>query len=522
MSLLNAGEFNRVAELGQKLTQSQPSAAVPWALLAAAQAGLGKLEDAAAHYHTALALDPNFIEARFNLGLLYFQNRDWPAAIECFERVQHLQPKHPQVRMRLANALHAANRLAEAANAYATAVSEIPNHAETRANYGSALMGLNRMAEALEHYDVAVRLDPEHPDYRVDRAQARLTAGQLQAAEQDLTSVLSQHPQHPKAHFRLSRLRKSTETDGQVEQLTSALAAEGLSQQDLTFLHFALAQCLEDRGALADAFPHFVAGNAAYKRLLGYSIKSDVTAFEDLKARQRADLLAPVEAAPAAPRPIFVIGLPRSGTSLVEQILASHSEVTGGGELSYFEDALDAGATPSEVRSHYLRNLKQLDPAASVITDKRPSNFKWIGLILQALPEARIVNVRRDPVAAGWSMFKHHFESPAAGFTNDLDDIATMIGLYEDLMAHFEQEFPGRVAEVNYEALTEQQEAETRKLLTACDLSWEDACLEFHKTARAVQTASATQVRQRMYQGSSQAWKRYAAQLADFRTAIGR
>jgi hypothetical protein len=214
--------------------------------------------------------------------------------------------------------------------------------------------------------------------------------------------------------------------------------------------------------------------------------------------------------------------MPRSGTTLVEQILASHSQVYGAGELDLLNKAIRATEWRStqlssdhlqSIREAYFSSLKEIGAAEPYVTDKQPFNFRWIGFILAAIPEAKIVHVRRDARATCWSNFKHCYSSEAIGFAYDLQDIVEYYKMYVDLMAFWHEKFPGRIYDLDYETLTEHQEVESRKLLEYVGLNWEDQCLEFYKTRRAVQTASDTQVRQKMYQGSSDEWRKYEKYL---------
>jgi hypothetical protein len=222
-----------------------------------------------------------------------------------------------------------------------------------------------------------------------------------------------------------------------------------------------------------------------------------------------------------APRPIFIVGMPRSGTTLVEQILASHSQVHGGGELRLLFDAIEAAGWQSgppepdrlrSVRESYLSGLAGLDSAGPYVTDKMPGNFWWVGFILSALPEARVINVRRDARATCWSIFKSFFPGEVR-YAYDLRETAAHYRIYADLMKFWHERFPGKIHDIVYEDLIDNQEAETRRLLDYAGLGWEKDCLDFHRTQRAVLTASAAQVRRRLYRGTSQEWRRYEQQL---------
>jgi hypothetical protein len=222
------------------------------------------------------------------------------------------------------------------------------------------------------------------------------------------------------------------------------------------------------------------------------------------------------------PKPIFILGMPRSGTSLVEQILASHSQVYGAGELVLLGQSINSMDWNStqitsnmlrSIRESYFSGLSGIGASELVVTDKMPFNFLWIGFIVSAIPDAKIVHVRRDARATCWSNFANSFSGEGSEFAYDLEDVARYYNMYGDLMTFWHEMFPDQIYDLNYEALTENQEAETRKLLEYVDLDWEERCLDFHKTKRAVRTASAQQVRQKMYQGSSNKWRAYERHL---------
>jgi hypothetical protein len=300
---------------------------------------------------------------------------------------------------------------------------------------------------------------------------------------------------------------------------------------DKMHLGFALGKAFDDIGDAERAFRYFLKGNHLRKKELGYDIGSDKRLFSLIKSIfETGELKTPEEIEPVTghkKQPIFIVGMPRSGTTLAEQILASHSQVFGAGELDIlnkiaistlndFKNNRSEKLTNDEIVSiweMYFAELNKIGGDEPNITDKMPLNFRWIGFILTNMPEAKVINLQRDPIATCWSVFKHYFSSKGTGYAYDLVDVAEHYKMYVSLMDFWRAKFPNQIFDLNYEALTENQEKETRKLLKYCDLEWEEQCLEFHKTERAVKTASSAQVRQAMYQGSSEAWRKYEAHI---------
>ena len=233
-------------------------------------------------------------------------------------------------------------------------------------------------------------------------------------------------------------------------------------------------------------------------------------------------------------KPIFIVGMPRSGTSLVEQIISSHKSVHGAGELLNFRNIITPildnhlskknSSIPNEdmlkIRNEYLDSLGSLKAKENIITDNMPMNFRLLGFILSAIPEAKIIHLTRDPMATCWSNFNHYFTA-GNGFSFDQEDLAKFYLLYQELMNFWHKLFPNKIYDLNYENLTINQEKETKKLIKYCDLEWDENCLDFHKNQRGVLTASSAQVRKKMYQGSSEAWKKYEKNLQPLIKGLG-
>ena len=284
-------------------------------------------------------------------------------------------------------------------------------------------------------------------------------------------------------------------------------------------MSFALSKAIEDIGDLDQCYTYLEKANRLRKQEVGFDTLLYAKHFDTIQKRfEGVDFPAPSNQDVKTKRPIFVLGMPRSGTSLTEQILSSHSQVFGAGELEALrqsilpfvsKNSLDNAAGP--IRDAYLSALNDFGTDQPVFVDKMPSNFMWIGFIALAFPEAKIVHMRRDPRAVCWSVFKTCFQDtgPGLAFSWDLQDVISYYKLYEQMMAHWKGRLPDRVYDLSYEALTQNQEEETRKLLAHCELDWEDQCLSFHKNKRMVGTASSLQVREKIYQGSSEAWRKF-------------
>ena len=305
-----------------------------------------------------------------------------------------------------------------------------------------------------------------------------------------------------------------------------------LSEPDRIHLYFALGKVYGDVDQYDRCFNCLEKGNRLRSKQLGYTIDKDRILFAKIKELFSAESLA-LNAegdSDTSIQPFFIIGMPRSGTSLVEQILASHSKVHGAGELEAMarlafpiisgqsnedsnEEAILSRRKIESLHNGYLETLTSLNVPETIIVDKMPGNFRFVGLILSAFPNAKIIHLDRDPIATCWSIYKHFFSSKGNGYAYDMDNLAEYYRLYRGLMSFWRGLFPKGIYELSYEDLTENQEEQSRKLLEFCELDWEEQCLNFYQTKRAVRTASSVQVRQKMYKGSSEAWRKYESHL---------
>nr|VFJ48959.1 MAG: Tetratricopeptide (TPR) repeat [Candidatus Kentron sp. DK] len=502
---------------------------------------LGRLEEVLASYDEALRRRPDDADTWYSRGDALKELDRLDAAVESYDQAILLRPEHADTHCHRGLALEELERAKEALESYDEALRLAPDHADAHSGRGSVLMELGRMEEALESCDRAIRLAPDRAGAYGKRANILKTTGQLDKAIRDCERALALDPDLAGVYGTLGAVRKFQPGDPRVEKMEALLAKPNLREADRRLLCFALADAYEGLGDYDRSFGHLEEGNRLRKRELGYTIdkdkRIDARVREIFSTRDRPPTAPPGALAPI--RPLFIVGMPRSGTSLVEQILASHSKVHGAGELGTMTQLIDK-IPPSEpnrensgetahplpevavdvVRDGYLAALTGLNVPETVITDKMPLNFRWIGFILAAFPEARIIHTNRDPLAICWSNYKHNFKGKGLGYAYDLGDLAAFYRMYQGLMAFWRERYPEAIYDLSYERLTENQEEETRRLLAFCALEWEDQCLAFHKTQRPVRTASAVQVRKRMYRGSSEAWRNYEEHLRPLITAL--
>ncbi len=324
-----------------------------------------------------------------------------------------------------------------------------------------------------------------------------------------------------------------TSFDPLLDKMSALLKKLNPASQEAIVLAFSLAKIYDDLGDIDQSFALLSQYNRHHKQIKTDTIADARATVATVRQLFEAQSPAPLSQRPS-PRPIFILGMPRSGTSLVEQILASHSQVHGGGELKFLGQwsygfiklfrSNPAGIKLDdylpELFSHYQQGIASLGDSP-FLTDKMPVNFLWLGFIKAAFPDARIIHTQRDPMATCWSIYKTAFAGSSNGYSCDLADIGEFYCLYQELMAFWQQSYEQPFYCLDYERLTENQESQTRQLLDYCQLPWDPACLDFHRNSRPVKTVSWAQVKRPMYQGSSQAWRRYEKYLGPLKTSLG-
>ena len=518
LELGNPQQALRDAEAAVKLKPGQPDAALT---LGRSLAAADRLPEARSLFLALLAQRPAWPEAMLELGRVLNREGHHGQAAEVLSRAAQLDPRRAAIAFELALVLRDLGRTQQALAAVEQALALDPALAQAHGLRGDLLNEQDRLDEALLSYDEAVRLAPRAPQALSARGHALSELGRRADAAASYEAALALAPHDASALYGLSRQRRFKPDDPLLARMRAAHAMPGLAGDERSKLCFALAKACEDSGDLAASFAALQEAIALRKTVLGYRFEQDAALFDALAAAAPGLLAAaPASVAPAGqPTALFIVGMPRSGTTLLEQILSAGPDVHGAGELNFVKQyGLDLATgrtppTPAALQSfaaQYLAAIARIGNGRPWVADKMPLNFRFVPLISAALPQARILHIHRDPRAVCWSNYKHYFASRSLGFAYDLDDLVRYYRLYDDMMQRWSALCPGRILDVDYEKLIEQPEAETRRIVGSIPLPWHADYLAPETTARLVLTASADQVRQAIYRGSSDAWRTFA------------
>ena len=437
--------------------------------------------------------------------------------------------RHPDLFCKLAQICAQSARRDEADILWGKALDIDPDYLEAQMNLADSFQMVGDIDQASDIYRRVIRKHKHFYIAKYTLANILKAQGKLDEASDLYQQVMAQEPGYTQAHFSYSGIHKYKDrSDPHIKSLLELCARPGLTNDNQIHLNFALAKAFEDIGDYAKAFKHLNMGNELRFAEFDYDIESDRALIESIIETFSAEAMSrlQIDADPSS-RPIFIVGMPRSGTSLVEKILASHSDVHGAGELEYmfalgtsrflgeannyqFQPLGSyATSTFADVGKEYLEKIRLLNDEAIRVTDKMPFNMMMLGLIRIALPNAKIVHCVRDAEDTCLSILKQNFTTGNYRFAYNMKTVAQFHNLYTRLMKHWHDVMPGTIYDVSYESLTHHPEQEIRKLLVACDLEFQERCLSFQKSKAVVKTASAFQVRQPMYTKSVGLWKQY-------------
>ncbi|MBI5658960.1 MAG: tetratricopeptide repeat protein [Nitrosomonadales bacterium] len=498
--------------------------------------------EARATLNKALRINPNYAETVCNMGGVHLVLEEHDAAFACYRRALELRPVYVEAQMGLAKTYQALENLPDAETAALRALQFDTDNAKAHALLGGIYSEMAQPAQAEAQYDQALKLDPECDEALLGLGHLCMENGRMERAEELFRRSLAFKPDNLAARIHLIQVKKVKAGD---ENFAALLEEEkklsGFSDNKAMSLHFALGKCHDDSKDYEKAFPHFLAGCKLKRAKLSYDpadAEKQFAALADIFDRATIDRLR--GAGDPSALPIFVLGMPRSGTTLTEQIIASHPDVYGAGELHdllrvahrNITGTTDPIVFPDNLRSldhatliawgaEYVAGLKRRAPGARRITDKMPASFFAVGLVHLMLPNAKIIHVNRNPVDTCLSCFTRLFNRKQE-HTYDMAQLGRYYAGYARLMEHWRRVLPaGAFLDIHYESIVADQEAQARRMIGYCGLEWNDACLDFHNTERPIRTASLTQVRQPIYTTSVERWRSYEKFLGPLLDALG-
>lgn len=497
---------------------------------------LGRYDEAAAAARQAIAIHPQLADAYLNLAEIEMSRQRHAEAQNWLDALLAFAPNHPGGLSARAKTLKHFDRLDEALAAASAAAFAAPKAANVHNALGEVQQAMGRFDDALASFGRAASLPGlERETAHVNQAALVMELGRSGEAAVLVERILEANPHCAAAWSSRAEIKTFTAGDPDIARMEALLGPEGVAHfKDRMAFHFALGKAYLDHGNSAQAFRHLDEGNRLKRGTFAFDIDATRRWMGDIAQRFTPALLKSLAGAGSrSDMPIFVLGMPRSGTTLVEQILASHPQVRGAGELRAVQGLVDrlgdypaiasrlAPADLARLGEVYLAQVRPLAKGRARVVDKMPANFLNAGLIHLMLPDARIVHCRRDPVDTCLSCYTKLFSGEQM-FAYDLRELGLFNRAYQTLMAHWRAVLPpDRFIDVDYEAVIENLEGEARRLVAFLGLPWDEACLHFHKTERPVRTASVNQVRQPIYRTSAGRWKAHAAHLEPLLSALG-
>lgn len=497
--MLNEGNLKVAAEMLMKAVAIDPQQGMYQRNFGEMCRRLGLFEQAIVSGKAAVALSPKDLDAHFNLALAFADSGDYKNAISIYRKAIKLSPQH----------------------------------AQSWNNLGAALEASSHMGDALKAYAKATKFDPTNAQAHNNLGVAYIERGNLTDAVTSLNAAIAAKPDFVESHYNLSSLKKYTIDDPHLGALENLYSLQHRFSDNLKIrFNFAIGKAWEDTQQFDRAFAAYKEGNRIQHALLPVNEERNQVIVEQIQTIFTKDFFKKRQGwSQSSKTPIFIVGMPRSGTTLLEQILDSHDSVHGAGELTYLNDAiyqvggLESGQlftecvtelTPDQIKkiaSIYSKNLWALSPTSKFISDKMPANFLYIGLIHLAFPNAKIIHAMRDPIDTCFSCYARLFND-TMDIAYDLETLGRYYVMYRKVMAHWQQVLPiGTILDLSYEDLVADPEGQTRRVLGYVGLPWDEQCLEFYKNERLVKTASLAQVNKPIYKTSVERWRNFAKHL---------
>jgi tetratricopeptide (TPR) repeat protein len=532
------GRFEAAADCYRRAVGIAPDDPESMNNLGTVLAKMGRTEEARGCFEKVLALNPRHANALNNLGIVLAQLNHAEDAIVFYRRALAIRPDHANAYQNMGNAFVKLEQADKAAEAYRKCLEIVPRHYRVQYSLGNAYARMGKLEDAIACYETALEINPGFAEAHHGIGNALQQLGKIDEASKHFEKALILRPDFAPAYDALSRQKKIEDEGESAESLERLLGQQNLPTGERCAAHYALGRIYEDNGDFDKSFAHYSEGNAMMRE--EFDLKKHALFVNELM-----NIFTPEFFKKMAPlgdpskKPIFIVGMIRSGTTLVEQIISSHPQVFGAGELEDIKNIvrvlpriaksklqyphcirdLDEAGIKQAAKT-YLESITKMSGGEPHVTDKMPGNFFHAGLIRIMFPNACIIHTRRNPLDNCLSCYFNKFQT-GQQFSYDLTTLGQYFREYARLMDYWRKVLPQPYLEVQYEELVENQEALSRKIIEFCGLPWDDRCLEFHKNERTIRTASSWQVRQPMYSSSVDRWRHYERQLGPLIAALG-
>ena len=507
VKVFKSGDFLGAENVARKLITNNPKVVFLYNFLGLVLAAQNKIDEAIKFYENGIKIDPNFAMLYNNLGIIYFNLKS--ASIDS------------KVNLKKAERL------------YKKSIELDNKNPEPFTNLGNLYNFLNNYDESIKYHKIAIEANQKSPYPYLNLANVYVAIGNFIAATKYLKEAIKLNNNFIPAHRLLNRIIKYVENDEHLNELLNLYKiTNDNSIEDKTNLGFSLGKAFEDIKKYDKSFFYYEAANLCYKKKINFSFEDANSTFKEIKKTFYKELFVKFgDKGFKSAEPIFILGMPRSGTTLIEQIISSHSRVYGADEVEFIPGVIKKYFGDNNINlflqnifefnssdfkkmgKDYILLMSNLSNNSKRFTDKLPINFLNIGLIKLILPNSKIIHTFRNPKDNVFSIFKNHFTSGKITYAYDLKDIVLYYNLYKDLMKHWNTILPNFILNICYENLIKNTESEIKNLLNFCNLNWEDSCLKFYETKRSIKTASDIQVRSKIYSSSIHSWKNYEKHL---------
>ena len=536
--LLLKKDFQKCEHTLKKILNLAPNHLEANLNLARVYSNIGNLDLSIHFYKYLLNLDKSYF-VYYELGAVFLKKKDFNNSVIYLKEALKIKPDLPEAYFDLGLIYLNFNNLVLSLKYFTEAIRYKKDYAGAYNNLGLLYVELKDLEKAIFFYNEAIKYSPSTNYFYTNLAQVYLAKGEFNNVRLYINKALKINPADGEAHRILSVITNYSEENEHISQMTSLFKSITLENDSKMHLSFALAKAYEEKKDFKSSASFLLVANKIRRKKFNFDINDEIEQFELFKNYFSKDFFSRhVSTGFKSNKPIFIVGMPRSGTSLVEQIISSHPDVYGGGELSYLANiinkyftqtlpkdffncvAKENDSTFNKIGEDYANLVSKISNNKNYVTDKMPVNFRLIGFIKIALPNAKVIHCNRLAKDTCFSIYKNYFGKDVIPWAYDQKELALYYNHYANLMDFWNNVLPDFIYNISYEALIKNQEHESKKLISYCNLSWDDSCLNFHKNKRSVSTASANQVRKNIYSSSINSWKNYENEFSELFKSI--